>query len=437
MAGLSDAELRFLTDLAYEEITPKKTVRESLQTIYAEPEKNFADRVKGGNGEHLLSELEDPALSGCGDYRILDVCDMEDKGESGLYAYVVETDTNHAAIVVRGTSQGFEWITEDYALLNRGGEETAEQEEIRRYLAYIEKDPKYDDYSFSILGHSLGGELAMHAAITSSSEMKERIDRVVSMDGPGFSEEYLRDHASEIRKLTDEKKLEHAQWSVVGNLLSQPEGVSNRILEANDVYSREWDVLGIGRHDLKSLKIDEKGFFLESSVDGTARYAGALSKEMDAYDAGALRLLVVATGMAGTLRTAFPGLSAAALSIAGSYIMFHVTRGIMEKGAAMQADGIFETDLGGLRRAAVEMEDLSARLYELSADILSTAERIESRTARTGRIKEKLRKIAGNVEQDAKDMGFLQNLLILSVQEYHRADLQAEEYYRQVYVKKY
>ena len=74
-------------------------------------------------------------------------------------------------------------------------------------------------------GHSLGGGLATHSAITAPEGMQEKIDRVVSFDGPGFSDEYLKAHQKEIRRIKD--RLEHFEWRL-GRSTFEPAGRDQR-----------------------------------------------------------------------------------------------------------------------------------------------------------------------------------------------------------------
>ena len=132
-ANLNDSELRFLSELVYSDMGEGLTIGENVQNHYD------ASGHGDGNADtamRQMARLDNPATSGCGDYKVLDVCDMEGF-PNGMYAMVVETDDHHAAIVFRGTNEGHEWVTEDLALLNRGAEETAAASEKNACLSAL------------------------------------------------------------------------------------------------------------------------------------------------------------------------------------------------------------------------------------------------------------------------------------------------------------
>jgi len=108
---------------------------------------------------------------------------------------------------------------------------TPQQAVAERYVRKLYE--KYgDEYThFGMTGHSLGGNLAEHATITAPDYMRKKIDRCVNLDGPGFSEQYLLAHASDIQK--SKGKIDHYQWSFVGTLLNTVPGTNYRTVEAD------------------------------------------------------------------------------------------------------------------------------------------------------------------------------------------------------------
>ncbi len=95
-------------------------------------------------------------------------------------------DPGHAVVVFRGTSGQDEWVD------NAIGLGTSDTERQKAALDYIENLP-YDN--ITVAGHSKGGNKAQYVTILS-----DKIDRCISMDGQGFSQEFLDKYYAEIQK---------------------------------------------------------------------------------------------------------------------------------------------------------------------------------------------------------------------------------------------
>ncbi|MBE7067529.1 MAG: DUF2974 domain-containing protein [Ruminococcaceae bacterium] len=83
----------------------------------------------------------------------------------GFYAIMVETDPDNAIVAFRGT-QIPEEIFQDLVmadLLLANNAETLQQKSARAYIAALNERYNYSNYI--VAGHSLGGNLAMHATI--------------------------------------------------------------------------------------------------------------------------------------------------------------------------------------------------------------------------------------------------------------------------------
>lgn len=96
-----------------------------------------------------------------------------------------------------------------------------------------------------VCGHSKGGNLAVYAAVHAPAEVQQRIERVISFDGPGFRPEFI---ASEAYQAISEKICTVlSQNALVGTLLNRAGEaviVKSNVLGpmAHDGFS--WEVLG-------------------------------------------------------------------------------------------------------------------------------------------------------------------------------------------------
>lgn len=98
----------------------------------------------------------------------------------------VNPNNNKAIVAFRGTNGGEEWID------NVEGFNEADTVYQKEAYDYIEGLP-YDD--ISVVGHSKGGNKAQYVAIRS-----DKVTRCVSVDGQGFSQEFIDKYGPQIEK---------------------------------------------------------------------------------------------------------------------------------------------------------------------------------------------------------------------------------------------
>lgn len=116
----------------------------------------------------------------------------ENNSVTGMRAACFVDDINHPQdvnIVFRGTSGDYEWHDN-----GEGGylSETAQQ---RAAAEYVNRLPVEYGNAMTVTGHSKGGNKAQFVTITT-----DRIVKCVSVDGQGFSKEFLEQYEEQIRK---------------------------------------------------------------------------------------------------------------------------------------------------------------------------------------------------------------------------------------------
>ena len=198
---------------------------------------------------------------------------------NGFSCTVIETSPGEATVAFRG-SDDFgdrfarikDWGMADIALLLTT--QTEQQKEADRFFS----DPKtrrllagYDELAYT--GHSLGGNLAEYSAIVSSKYgLDNKLKQTVSLDGPGFSNEFLAEHAAEIDRMNS--KMKHIRWSFVGALLQDLPGVDYSFADVKgnpDSFSR---------HDCSYVKLDGDTA-VEGEQDDFSKFASMASKAID------------------------------------------------------------------------------------------------------------------------------------------------------------
>lgn len=109
-------------------------------------------------------------------------------------------------------------------------------------------------------GHSKGGNLAVYASAFASDEVKKRICKIYSHDGPGFLTDVTnRDEYKSIERLIDKTV---PQSSLVGMLLDDPS--TFKVVKSSRI--------GVLQHEPFSWQVKDDEFLYLSKLTGVARY---------------------------------------------------------------------------------------------------------------------------------------------------------------------
>jgi len=218
-------------------------------------------------------------------WNVVDVCN--DQNDTGYYGLLIDTGGGNAIIGCRGSestdlSTGYkDWGEADIGLLDN--ELTWQQKKAEAYMEklWLKYGDEYE--SFSLTGHSLGGNLATHMTITAPEGMRDKINHCISMDGPGFSEEYIEVHREEIEKAAE--KIDHYQWSWVSSLLNPLPGVEDTVIKAHDDVAAGNKIEAmLWRHATYNVEYDENGNIIEGDKSELSVILGPLSQEIDYKD---------------------------------------------------------------------------------------------------------------------------------------------------------
>lgn len=204
--------------------------------------------------------------------------------QNGFYACIIETSPGEAAVAFRG-SESIEdinqlvndWFKADAGLLN--STLTNQHAEVHKFFKTY-KDT-LDDYKLTMAGHSLGGNLAEYATIVSSEYgLDDNIDRCVSLDGPGFSDEFIAKYRKQIEKMSN--RMEHPRYSLVGSLLNDLPGVYYRYIEVENKEGLA-DYNFISRHDTRYIKyggLDDSSY-IRGEQDQVSKITSHISQGAD------------------------------------------------------------------------------------------------------------------------------------------------------------
>lgn len=164
---LSEAysKLMSLTDKQLEKLREMDKVGDGLGAISG---KRWADIITVLREDHELNSLK------CVDYN------------DDAKALCFESSTGEAYVAFKGTDGPDEWKDDADGL---GVSDTPCQEAALRYINGLEYD------HITVVGHSKGGNKAQYVALLS-----DKVDRCASMDGQGFSKEFLDKYWAEIEQ---------------------------------------------------------------------------------------------------------------------------------------------------------------------------------------------------------------------------------------------
>lgn len=233
--GIEPSEVSEDTDI--EELIASQNLSENKQETI-----NMLKAVR--NGE---------ALNG---WKLLDT--RNENQTTGFAGCFLETDTEDAVVGFRGSESSSgqfwaDWIIADFGLPFTPTIE--QQKSAENYMRYIYENYGYKYDSFYTAGHSLGGNLAFHAAVTGDRIYGDKLKWAYSLDAPGFTKEDYILHGKEIQKLSDNGVLNHYAWTAIGTLFCIGEPPT-QFIEAE-----HWDVFN--GHVLESLSrnLDSNGNF--------------------------------------------------------------------------------------------------------------------------------------------------------------------------------
>ena len=232
-----------LSDVAHIFKNPKEILKRCNMGAFINP---LTPRllVNAGESERFGS------INLCGFVNIID----EDKIEQ-FSAVTYELYKNQYLIVYRGTDDTVVAWYEDF---NLGWmDEIPAQKDAALYAKKAFSTLKG---SFSIAGHSKGGNLALKAGLSLEKAERKRLQTIYNFDGPGFYPEVLKSDG--YLKIQDRIRSYYPQFCVVGMMFEH--GPAYQIVRSSDE--------GILQHDPFGWNISGSTFQTEASFDETSRF---------------------------------------------------------------------------------------------------------------------------------------------------------------------
>lgn len=191
------------------------------------------------------------------DIRVMNYTEQYDAvSEKQFSAVTFQIHPDLCYIAFRGTDATFIGWKEDFNMAFKSP--IPSQEEAVRYL---EKSALYCSGKILTGGHSKGGNLAVYAAAMCRENVKSRIEKVFSHDGPGFLETTLQ--SREFQQIASRVEKTLPQSSIVGMLLEHQENF--QIVKSSRT--------GLLQHDQFSWIVENNDFVYIESLTKDAKYA--------------------------------------------------------------------------------------------------------------------------------------------------------------------
>lgn len=335
--------------------------------------------------QELIQKREETEV--CGEWVIQDICN--DQHGSGMYACMIDTRDDEALIAFRGSESDTlenvikDWGFSDIGLLN--SILTPQQAAAEKYTSELYKKYGSRYTSFSMTGHSLGGNLAEHATITAADGVRDKINQCVNLDGPGFSKKYLKAHAGDIEK--SKGIVKHYQWSIVGSLLTAVPGSYYQTVEAKTPQKDGWLSSMAWRHETVNVIYDDDGNFIAGERDALAQAAAPLAQAIDFS-----LFAFMGTPVITTLYNTFDQLRDGLQKLWEQW----------EEARSAARDASFEVNSNILSNEAGQLIEYSSRLQNISSEIERIQKQLAFSSISSSYVKIKLWSIAGTIESDGK-----------------------------------
>lgn len=145
----------------------------------------------------------------------------------------------------------------------------------RDAAAYLESIAEIFRGPLRVTGHSKGGNLAVYAAAHADARTQEKIEKIISYDGPGFPKEFFETAGYYVIKNRTVTMVPKA--SIVGMMMENA-----GMMDVIDCESE-----GVAAHDVLTWGISQKRFLRAQELsEKSVVFRGALEKTLDKMDIG-------------------------------------------------------------------------------------------------------------------------------------------------------
>lgn len=249
-------EQAILTQLAYRDIRVPDEAPERLYDILIQ-NKSYLEKKLGENYAPALESLLEKTRTQ--DYTVIH--SVDDDHDTGFVAFAIKHPNNEVTVTVRGSEDLSQVMTNpdsqkdlDTDIQIGTKKETDQQQRMEEFMEHLEKTG-YDGYYF--IGHSLGGNLAIHGAVSVGDP--DKVKGVTTYNSPGFNDKYWTIYGMRMRQIEGKVVNYENEYDYVSSIFTKP-GATYYVDSLYDAGSP-----GFAHHSVCNLKIGEGGF---KQVDG-------------------------------------------------------------------------------------------------------------------------------------------------------------------------
>lgn len=264
--AFTDVEMAILSQLAYSGATKEVNKKSNPSTapqkgdrlcdLLTDNEEWLKKKLPSENYKIAIDNLITKTKNA--DYEVVLVRD--DKKGTGFAAFAIRDPYNEVTVACRGT-EGFDLfdfdsrkdMIADYGLL--GNIEPGQHKEMEDFVDQLEKQG-YDGYYFT--GHSLGGNLATHGAVTVDDTSKVR--GVYTYNSPGFNVDYWKLHGEKLNQLHFCITNYQNEYDYISSSLHLP---GENVIIASSVTDGH---IGFDDHNMDAFEIDDTGSFVPNKT---------------------------------------------------------------------------------------------------------------------------------------------------------------------------
>ena len=188
-----------------------KTIGEWLTAAKVSSTDNPHANITGKEWNDIINAVKnDPTLM---NMKIVDThVDTAKGGGNGKSVVFVSEEQHEAVVAFKGTQSSKEWVD------NFHGADTINSPQQKNALEWYQdtyRDNHLDQYSVTVTGHSKGGNKAKYITI-----LDDTVDRCISFDGQGFSDEFYTEYADQIAAHQGKITNINAEYDFVNILLN-------------------------------------------------------------------------------------------------------------------------------------------------------------------------------------------------------------------------
>lgn len=267
---ICEADYLVFSQLAYitydgivsESLSPTMTVRKAAIAAYKALKKSDKKLIRHAENMLFLREvITSPRFSTLPICGYVDILNKQNEEQFAAVTFLIpdvgELTGTAAVVAFRGTDANLVGWKEDFNMAFSSA--VPAQLDAVKYLERVGK--KFPLHRLFVCGHSKGGNLAVYSGAFCSDEVRERIARVRSLDGPGFTEEMLRTRG--FCEILDRTSTVVPSSSVVGILLEHAESFS---------VIRSYATEGPFQHDPFTWEISRDSFVEVEEITDVTKY---------------------------------------------------------------------------------------------------------------------------------------------------------------------